>query len=139
MTGVPTLDFDGAANLSLVFDGITTLNLAAVTDTTLEIWVNVDGIGHAGDVTLLRRLLEANHVGEGTHSARLSLAPGQDQVVLCERLVITELSDAAFGERIIGFLKLAMFWQSPDALKFMAAAPSATTGELDVGSFMIRA
>ena len=112
LTKLPALDFDGAGNLTLIFDGTTPLNLAKIDDKTLEVWSDLKGLGSASNTDTLRLVLEANHLGEGTGSARLAIAPGQNSFVLCERIDVEPLSDQQFADRIIGFLKYVTFWNS---------------------------
>ncbi|MDC9822997.1 type III secretion system chaperone [Devosia sp. ZB163] len=137
LTKLPGLDFDAAGNLTLVFDGETPINLAKVDDKTLEVWSDLGGLGSANDAETLRRLLESNHLGEGTGSARLAVAPGRNSFVLCERIDVEQLSDTQFGERIIGFLKYVTFWNSAEAVRSVASR-STSSPALEIGELVFR-
>ncbi len=137
LTKLPSLDLDAAGNLTLIFDGTTPLNLAKIDGRTVEVWSELQGLGSTSDAGTLLRLLESNHLGEGTGAARLAVAPGRSTFVLCERIDVEPLSDTQFGERIIGFLKYVTFWNSAVGASSTAPRnPAAST--LDTGDFIIR-
>jgi hypothetical protein len=138
LTQLPDLDFDGAGNLSLIFDGSTAVNIARIDDKRVEFWSDIAGFGTAGDIATLRSALESNHLGEGTGAARLALAPGRDTFVLCERVDVEPLSDSQFGDRIVEFLKHVTFWNSPEGAR-AALSRSSTSSTPDVHEFVIRA
>lgn len=137
--GIPTLDFDAAGNLTLVFNGEMLVNMAKIDDTTVELWTGLESIGRADDVSTLRRLLESNHLGEGTGFARLALAPNKDDFVLCERICVTPLDDKQFGERIVDFVRYASFWNSTAGRQLPTGRASTGSTELGDFEFMIRA
>lgn len=137
LTKLPSLDFDAAGNLTLIFDGTTPLNLARIDDKTIEVWSGLKGLGSASDAGTLRLMLESNHLGEGTGSARLAIAPGQDSFVLCERIEVEPLSDTQFADRIIGFLKYVTFWNSAEGAGAVAP-PSTAVSPAELGEFLIR-
>lgn len=135
-TGIPTLDFDADGNLSLVFNGDTSVNLARIDDATIEIWTELENLGGANDPSILRGVLESNHLGEGTGAARVALAPGKDIFVLCERVSVEPLTGDQFGDRIIGFLKYATFWNSGEGARALAGSGASSVPAND---FTIRA
>lgn len=137
-TGIPTLDFDPDGNLTLLFDGDTEVNLNRVDDATVEVWTPLDELGRGDDVAALRRLLEANHLGEGTGAARMALSPARDRMVLCERIDVRPLDGVQFADRIVGFLKYASFWAS-DAVPPLSAARDGTAEGFSPGDFVVRA
>lgn len=137
LTRLPGLDFDAAGNLTLIFDGATRLNLARIDDKTIEVWSDLKRLGSTSDPDTLRRVLESNHLGEGTGAARLAIAPGNDTFILCERIAVEPLTDTQFGERLIGFLKYVTFWNSAEGASSAAPRnPAASTA--DLGEFIIR-
>jgi len=138
-TGISTLDFDADGNLSLVFDDEIPVNLARIDEGTIELWTELETFTGANDLSTLRGVLEANHLGEGTGSARIALAPGKDIFILCERVAVGPLTDEQFSERIIDFAQYAAFWRSPEGARTALASPSATTEPLPASSLTIRA
>ena len=136
VVGIPTIEFDAGGNLTLIFNGKTPINLARIDDKTIEVWTELTGV--IADASTVRRLMEANHLGEGTGAARLALAPGKDVLVLCERIGVEPLSDTQFAECIVEFLKYATFWNS-EAGSRPAAARGEDSPGLEQSDFMIRA
>jgi hypothetical protein len=126
VVGIPTIEFDAGGNLTLIFNGETPVNLARVDDKTIEVWTELTGV--TADASTVRRLMEANHLGEGTGAARLALAPGKDMFVLCERIDVEPLSDTQFADRIVEFLKYATFWNSGEGGRALSGDSGAPSG-----------
>lgn len=137
-TGVSTLDFDADGNLTLIFNGGTEVNFARLDQFHLELWTAVSGLGAARDAETLRRVLEVNHLGEGTGAGRLALAPGGDGFVLCERIDVAPLSGQQFDDRIVEFLKYATYWNSPEAAR-QSEGPARAEPHRQTDDFIIRA
>ena len=127
LSGISTLDFDANGNLALVFNDEIDVNFARIDEKTIELWTEIEDIGRADDPKIVRRLMEANHLGEGTGCARIALAPDTDTFVLCERIQVEPLNGDQFSDRIIEFLKYATFWNSAEvgraAMASRAGAP----------------
>ena len=113
-TGITGMRFDANGNLTLKFDDALSVNIARIDERSIELWSPLDNLGSPGDARLLAFLLAANHLGEGTGAARIALQPHGGGFVLCERVCVTELDAAALNERLGGFARHAMFWNSPD-------------------------
>ncbi len=126
LVGLTDLAFDADGNLSLLFDSSMPVNVARIDDKTMELWSPIEEIGDESDPKLLRYLLTANHLGEGTGAARLALQPGDGDFVLCQRLESAGLDAAILETRFTDFIKHAFYWNSEDARK---AAAEETTGE----------
>lgn len=133
--GLPNLQFDREGDATLQFDGVLRVSFHRLDPETLEIWSHVEGLGHAHDVAILRRALEANHLGEATGGARIALQPGGSRFVLCERVAVAGLTAEAFERRILAFVGHLAFWQS--------GAPDRPAGDVAEGrdgdSVLIRA
>ena len=115
LVGLPDLAFDGQGNLSLLFDGTMPVNIARIDEKAMELWTTLDNIGTDSDPHLMRYLLTANHLGEGTGTARLALQPGGGDFVLCERIEAAGLDTATLDTRFTAFVKHAFYWNSPEA------------------------
>lgn len=137
IVGIPTVEFDADGNMTLIFNDEMPINLARIDARTIEIWTELTGLGGGADASTMRRLMEANHLGEGTGAARLALAPGKDQFVLCERVDVEPLNDRQFAERIVEFLKHATFWNSPAGAQASSVRSDASSG-FEAGDPMIR-
>ena len=116
--GISTLDFDEDGDLTLIFNGTILVNIARMDDYTLEFWTTLEGIGHPSNPEVLRRLLEANYLGEGTGNGCVALAPGMDDIILCERIDLRVLDEKQFADCIEMFLEHAEFWNLGEAAIF---------------------
>lgn len=134
--GLDGIGLDGAGNLTLIFDGSLPLNIARRGASELELWTTLPGQGT--DAASLRRLLEANHLGEATGAARLALQPDGGAAVLCERLDVRDLDAEALARRVLDFVRHASFWRSDEATHG-AASLSMPTDDFQMGSTIFRA
>jgi hypothetical protein len=132
-TKLQGLALDGNGRASLVFDGTIAVELRAVDATRLELIAPVDEAGPATTAEKLRGLLRANYVGEATGAGRVAIAPDGD-VVLCERLDVTGLDEAALERRVLDFVRHVALWRS-GTLDVGPVEPQAE--EIPAGDFMM--
>ena len=142
IVGLPKLAFDAAGNLSLLFDGSVSVNVARIDENAMEFWTTLDAIvprGGNGDAVLMKRLLAANHLGTETGAARLGLQPGGGAFLLCDRIEIAGLDAGTLEARLAGFVEQAFRWSAPGAAgaAVTAAEPGNAVAAIESG-FAIR-
>lgn len=137
--GLDNLEFDQNGNLTLAIEDNLLINLRQEDARTIEIWTALTSAADTRDASVLASLLVANHLGEGTGTARLALTPDRNGIVLCERLAVEDLGDDGLQRRLADFIRYAMFWNSPDAFAQASGRQIGRTLSGDEPSFMIRA
>ena len=129
LVGLSDLAFDAEGNVGLLFDSSMPVNVARINEKTAELWSPIEDFGMENDAALLRFLLIANHLGEGTGAARLSLQP-DGEIVLCQRIEADSLNSATLESRFTDFVKHAFYWNSEDARE-AASGTDAGQGLMD--------
>lgn len=136
--GMEGVAFDGAGNLTLIFDGTMAINFHAIEAGSFELWADLPDLGNTRDAELLAAVLAANHLGEGTGAARLALRPDRSGFVLCQRVGIAGADASTLVETVAAFVASASTWSARDASRAFAGRDAAATEPAEHGFSMIR-
>lgn len=128
-TGTGPLSADTDGHLSVPLDDGRVLDIRRFDDTTVDIAILLDIFPDLFDAADLRTLLAANYLGVGSGAGRIGL--DGDDVILCDRLVVTELDAGTAEARIEALVNRADYWASTDAAQMFVRQP-------DIGDNFIR-
>lgn len=107
--GLTGLSFDDEGLVALAMSAEVIFYLTRIDMEEVEISCGIPGLGYP-DPPLLRAMLEAHYLGAAVGASRLALDADSNDVILCERWVVTDMEAAVLERRFDDFAANAAFW-----------------------------